>query len=76
MKAKETITVTNGGDHWVCTCGNHTMASGFDTCDVNGNHVEPFEGIWNELYICLECGRIIDQDTYEVVSRTKDFSSF
>ncbi len=64
----------NYGEHWECPYGNHTMASGYDTSNINGRAVEPSDDIWNGLYACLECGRIIDQDSLEVVSRTSDFS--
>lgn len=76
MNTNEVITVTNDGDHWVCVCGSTTMSSGFDTCDENGNYTEPIDSVWNGLYACLSCGRVIDQDTYNVISQTKDLSSF
>ncbi|WP_340201999.1 hypothetical protein [Ascidiimonas sp. W6] len=76
INSNEIIDVSNSGDHWVCICGNNTMSDGFDTCDVNGAYIEPLDGIWTGLYTCLKCGRVIDQDTYEVISRTNDLSSF
>lgn len=76
MKTNESITVTNDGEHWVCVCGNSTMSSGFDTCDKNGTYIEPIDSIWNGLYACLNCGRVIDQDTSKVISQTNDLSSF
>ena len=76
MINKEMIVVSNDGDNWVCPCGNHTMSSGFDTCDKDGVYIEPLDGVWTGLYACLQCGRIIDQDTHEVFSTTDDLSSF
>ena len=76
MKNKELITVSNDGDNWECSCGNDTMGSGFDTCNENGVYIEPLDHVWTGLYACLKCGRVIDQETYEVVSKTNDLSSF
>ncbi|WP_114490721.1 hypothetical protein [Candidatus Ulvibacter alkanivorans] len=75
MKESERIEVSNGGDHWECLCGNHTMASGFGTCDGNGASVEPFEGIWEGLYACHDCGRVIDQENYTVISKAENVRS-
>ncbi|WP_430408791.1 hypothetical protein [Kordia sp.] len=76
MTKKEKITVSNNGDHWICICNNNTMNSGFDTCDKNGEYIEPLADIWTGLYACLDCGRVINQETHEVVTRIKDLSSF
>jgi len=56
------------GDSWICLCDNTPDRSGFLPCDVYGRQVEPtLEGPWGgKLYVCLECGRIIDQDTLVV----------
>lgn len=68
---KEHITHEVGDvDAWVCICGNMPCDDGFYACDKQGNEVEPVEGIWLEpIYVCHGCGRIINQDTLEVVGR-------
>jgi len=76
MTNKELITVSNDGDNWACLCGNDTVSSGFDTYDENGAYNEPINGVWTGLYACLKCRRVIDQDTYIVVSKTDYLSSF
>ena len=56
-------------DAWVCVCGNTPTSDGFQPCDAAGNEVEPEKGIWNGLYVCDRCGRIIRQKTLEVIGR-------
>ena len=49
-------------------CGNQPHEDGFYPCDESGNEIEPARGSnWDGLCICLKCGRIIDQDSLEVV---------
>ena len=68
-KTLERITREPGSrDAWVCICKNTPDADGFFPCDKNGNEMEPVAG-WDELYVCASCGRIIKQDTLEVVGR-------
>ena len=55
-------------DAWVCICGNTPVGGGFFACDENGNEMEPVKG-WNGLYVCADCGRIIQYDSLEVVGR-------
>jgi hypothetical protein len=55
-------------DAWVCICGNTPCDDGFQTCDKQGNDLEPTkESGWNGLYYCVRCNRVIDQDTLEVI---------
>lgn len=57
-------------DAWICLCGNTPNGDGFDPCDVYGNSVEPTEKEWTtNCYVCCYCGRVIDQDSLEVVER-------
>lgn len=58
----------NDRDAWRCICGNEPTADGFYPSNQNGNEIEPVKG-WNELYVCVRCGRIIDQNTLRVVGR-------
>lgn len=69
MTTKEKITLENGSeDAWVCVCGNKPHQDGFYPCNEKGNEIEPLEGSdWNGLYVCRKCGRIIQQDTLEVI---------
>jgi hypothetical protein len=59
-------------DTWYCICGNTPIDHGFYPCDERGNEVEPVKGSWKNLYICGNCGRIINQDTLEVVGANHD----
>jgi hypothetical protein len=69
METKEHITHEAGNpEAWVCICDNRPDAAGFFPCDSNGNEMEPVKG-WLDLYVCDKCGRIIKQDTLEVVGR-------
>lgn len=84
METKEHITHEAGNDEaWVCVCGNTPSDSGFYACDERGNEVEP-DASWNgELYVCngfekiegkeMPCGRIINQNTLEVVGQNRDW---
>ena len=55
-------------DAWICLCGNKPHYAGFYPCDAVGNEIEPAAG-WNGLYVCDECGRIIRQDSLEIIGR-------
>ena|ERR1700761_5103140 len=70
---KEHITREAGDeDAWICICGNTPVDDGFYPCDENGNELEPTIGSgWTDLYVCANCGRIIKQDTLEVVGLEK-----
>jgi hypothetical protein len=58
----------NHTEAWICVCGNTPSSDGFFPCDANGNEVEPtLASGWSGIYICARCGRIINQDTLEVV---------
>jgi hypothetical protein len=61
-------------DAWICICGNYPSGDGFYTCDKNGNEVEPTAKEWTSgLYVCGQCGRMIDPDTLAVVGRKSEF---
>jgi hypothetical protein len=57
---------------WICLCGNRTDYDGFLPCDKDGKEMVPAEG-WDNLYVCDRCGRIIDQDSLEVVGQNPNF---
>jgi hypothetical protein len=67
----EFITAEKTDRHaWLCVCGNTPVGDGFFPCDEHGNEMVPDIGSdWNGLYVCARCGRIIKQDTLEVVGR-------
>ena len=73
-KSKEYISNEPGWqDAWVCFCKNTVAGSGFYPCDKNGNEMEPNIGSdWANLYVCADCGRIINQETLEVVGQKSD----
>ena len=74
MDVKEHIThcLTEAED-WICICGNRPTSDGFYPCDSDGNEVDPTFADWKtNWYVCLRCGRMIDQDTLEVVGRTQE----
>jgi len=55
---------------WVCVCGNTPMDDGFYPCDKHGNEIEPLIGSgWDGLYVCARCGRIVRQNSLEVVGQ-------
>jgi hypothetical protein len=68
---KEFIDHESGNDEaWICLCGNTPVSHGFFVCDEAGNEISPTrESGWSNLYVCMKCGRIIRQDTLEVVGR-------
>lgn len=59
---------TMEGDALICPCGNEPAMSGFAPCLEDGTEVEAvIDGPWQgKLYICLDCGRIINAGTLEV----------
>jgi len=77
MQKLETIMLEGGDrDAWVCICGNTPASAGFYPCDLNGNPVEPTEKDWTmHLYVCDDCGRIIDQDTLIIIGRNPKLTS-
>jgi hypothetical protein len=68
MKNERITHETFNEEAWICLCKNRPDSHGFDPCDIYGNVVEPVRG-WGNLYVCDQCGRIIDQKTLEVVGR-------
>lgn len=71
MSTKEFIThEVNDTDAWICKCGNIPVQNGFFPCDATGKEIEPINSAWKNLYVCAECGRIISQDTLEIVGQT------
>jgi hypothetical protein len=73
IDTKEHITNEQGNDEaWVCLCGNRPDSDGFFPCGKDGNEMVPAEG-WGNLYVCARCGRIIDQDSLEVVGQNSNF---
>jgi hypothetical protein len=66
---RETIKHEKGKDEaWICVCGNEPSDDGFYPCDKKGNEMEPTDD-WDGLYVCLRCGRIIEQASLRVVGR-------
>ena len=61
-------------DTWICRCGNTQMDEGFQLCDADGNDIKSW-GDLKYLMLCKRCGRIIDQDTLEVVGRKKSHTN-
>lgn len=64
--------VCRDGEISECLCGNQPGYAGFYPCDSDGFLVEPVEGQWVNLYRCDECGRIIEDETFAVVGRSRD----
>jgi hypothetical protein len=75
VTTKETIAHEAGNkDAWTCKCGNQSHLEGFYACDKVGNEMSPEVGLnWGGLYVCARCGRIIDQQTSEVVGKNPNF---
>lgn len=65
--------ITHQGDDpdaWLCICGNNTFSSGFFPINDKNEEVEPTPEAWQtNQYCCAQCGRVIDQDSLEVVRR-------
>ncbi len=73
MTKREFITLEAGNqDAWICVCGNEPQTDGFYPCDETGNEMEPVRG-WNGLYVCHGCGRIIQQDSLEIIGQKNNF---
>jgi hypothetical protein len=68
---KELISRETGDkDAWVCICGNMPSEDGFYPIDDDNHEVEPTPEDWlTNQYYCNRCGRVIDQDTLEVVRK-------
>jgi hypothetical protein len=61
-------------DAWVCICGNKPDYQGFFPCDADGNEMVPdVQSDWAGLYVCGRCGRIIKQETLEVIGHNPKF---
>jgi len=75
MKTKEYITHEPANkEAWKCICGNTPTGGGFYACNENGDEVEPTEKEWTtNLYVCADCGMIINQNTLEVVGQNPDW---
>lgn len=60
---------------WVCICGNTPSSDGFYPINSKNEEVEPVPEDWdtNQLF-CNKCGRVIDQDTLEVVKQLEPAS--
>jgi hypothetical protein len=57
-------------EDWTCVCGNTVVSDGFFPCDKNGDEMEPLiNSDWADLYVCVRCGRIINQHTLTVVGQ-------
>lgn len=55
----EAITIPEGEDFAVCSCGNDVMKDAFATVDANGNEVEPeVGGGWVGHLQCNACKAI------------------
>lgn len=69
MKSIERIThEPHDRDAWICICGNMPHDDGFYPCDEHGDEVDP-DNRWHGLHVCDRCGRIIDQETLEVIAK-------
>jgi hypothetical protein len=57
-------------ESWICICGNKPLTDGFSPCDAGGNEMSPDIGSdWQNLYVCLTCGRVIRGDTLDVIGQ-------
>jgi hypothetical protein len=63
--------IRRDGDWLHCRCGNTPDQTGFQPCLPDGTEADPVEGgQWGGLlYVCGDCGRIVNQDTLEVTGR-------
>jgi hypothetical protein len=64
-------------DAWICICKYTPTSGGFYPCNEKGFEIEPRIGNgWTYLFVCDACGRIINQDNFEVVGITKSNISY
>jgi hypothetical protein len=64
---KEHIKASAYGD-FLCICGNTPSDDGFYPINEKNEEVEPTSEDWKtNQYFCNQCGRVIDQNTLEVV---------
>lgn len=49
---------------WECNCGNSIAGTGFFPCAADGEEIPAWEA---KLQCCVDCGRIIEPATLEVV---------
>lgn len=77
MQELETITFeAEDEEAWICLCENTPTGAGFYPCDFNGNIVEPTARDWtSDLYVCDDCGRMIDYKTLKVVGQNLKIAS-
>jgi len=72
MIPKEKIMHTIGNEEaWTCLCGNTSSKKGFYPCNNRGEVIEPEAGIWSGLYLCDNCGRMINKKTLEIVGNAQ-----
>lgn len=67
---------SKAGYELVCVCGNEPAYDGFESCLEDGTVVEPTGGggsrAWKgKLYLCLKCGRIVDQDSLLITGKSR-----
>ena len=64
------ISIENGNDEaWICTCGNTPAGGGFYPCEEYGLPVGVSAYQLSHLFVCNECGRIINETTLEYVGQ-------
>ncbi len=58
-------------DFWRCPCGNDPLGTGFSACDAQGRPIQPHtDSGWDQFSnVCLNCGRVIEQDAGIVLAR-------
>lgn len=72
---KTFITHEKGNDEaWICVCRNTPTGAGFYPVNSKGEQCEPTKEEWDtDNYICNNCGRIINPDTFEVVGMVEGY---
>lgn len=73
MEQTEYIRVSeDDADSWVCLCGNTPHGKGFFPCDGEGVEIDPGL-VWDGLFVCDQCGRIIEANNLKVAGRRTRF---
>jgi hypothetical protein len=72
MHTTDTKTITaTAEDWWECACGNHPIYAGFALTDETGRNFDDSPDQWpGRLYLCNECGLVIDWKTVDLDART------
>lgn len=59
-------------NQWLCVCGNKSTTKGFYPSNAEGSYERDLWGR-GKFYACVQCGRMIDPQTLEIVGLSRGF---